>query len=87
MTNKATWNKRDKVWSSATSLFEWRFRNRRRRCCLSPQKTWIEQHQKLNLKKILQVHFCEHNITFIDFIPKIGTLSLPVKNAVNANRR
>lgn len=38
-------------------------------------------------KKVLQVHFREHNITFIDFIPKIGTLSLPVKNAVNANRR
>ena len=27
--------KRDKVWSSATSLFKWRFRSRRRRCCLS----------------------------------------------------
>ena len=24
-----------KVWSSATSLFKWRFRSRRRRCCLS----------------------------------------------------
>ena len=29
------WNKRDKVWSSANSLFKWRFRNRRRYCCLS----------------------------------------------------
>ena len=29
------WNKRDKVWSSANSLFKWRFRNRRRRCCVS----------------------------------------------------
>ena len=24
----------DKVWGSANSLFKWRFRNRRRRCCL-----------------------------------------------------
>ena len=35
------WNKRDKVWGSANSLFKWRFRrrsrrrSRRRRCCLS----------------------------------------------------
>ena len=29
------WDKRDKVWSSANSLFKWRFRNRRRHCCLS----------------------------------------------------
>ena len=32
--NWTRWNKRDKVWSSATSLFKWRFRSRRRRCCL-----------------------------------------------------
>ena len=32
--NWTRWNKRDKVWSSATSLVEWRFRNRSRcRCC------------------------------------------------------
>ena len=29
------WNKRDKVWGSANSLFRGRFRSRRRRCCLS----------------------------------------------------
>ena len=31
------WNKRDKVWGSASSLFKWRFlrRRRHRRCCLS----------------------------------------------------
>ena len=29
------WNKRDKVWSNATLLFKWRFRSRRRQCCLS----------------------------------------------------
>ena len=28
-------NKRDKVWSNATLLFKWRFRSRRRQCCLS----------------------------------------------------
>ena len=31
-------NKRDKVWRSATSLFTWRFRSRRHRCCLSSLK-------------------------------------------------
>ena len=35
LTNWARWNKRDKVWSCATSLFKWRFSNRRRHCCLS----------------------------------------------------
>ena len=33
------WNKRDKVWSSVTSLFTWGFRSRRRRCCLS-SRSW-----------------------------------------------
>ena len=33
LTNLTGWNKRDKVWSSANSLFKWRFRCRRRRCC------------------------------------------------------
>ena len=35
MTNETRWNKRDKVWGSANSLFKWRFRSRRRRLCLS----------------------------------------------------
>ena len=35
LTNWTRWNKRDKVWSSATSLLKWRFRSRRRPCCLS----------------------------------------------------
>ena len=35
LTNWMRWNKRDRVWSSATSLTKpWRFRSRRRRCCL-----------------------------------------------------
>ena len=41
LTNWTRWNKRDKVWSSATSLFKWRFRSRRRRCCL----TFLVLHQ------------------------------------------
>ena len=37
LTKWTRWDKRDQVWSSATSIFEWRFRSRsrRRRCCLS----------------------------------------------------
>ena len=34
-TNWTTYNKHDKAWSSAYSLFNWRFRNRRRPCYLS----------------------------------------------------
>ena len=37
LTNWKRWAKGDKVWSSAASLFEWRFRSRRRSCCLSSQ--------------------------------------------------
>ena len=33
LTNWTSWNKRDKLWSSANSLFKWRFGSRR--CCLS----------------------------------------------------
>ena len=39
LTNWTTWNKRDKVWGSATSIFKCLFRSRRRRCCLSSLKT------------------------------------------------
>ena len=36
LTNSMSWNKRDKVWGRANSLFKWRFCNRHwRRCCLS----------------------------------------------------
>ena len=44
LTNWTSWNKRDKVWSSANSLrerrkssllFKWRFRGRRHGCCLT----------------------------------------------------
>ena len=35
LTNWTRWNKHDKVWSRATSLFQCHFRGRRRRCCLS----------------------------------------------------
>ena len=33
LTNRTRKNKRDKVWSSVTSFFKWRFRSRRHRCC------------------------------------------------------
>ena len=33
--NWTRWDKRDKVWSSATSPFKWRFRSRRRHCLSS----------------------------------------------------
>ena len=35
LTNYTRWKKGDKVWDNANSLFKWRFRSRRRRCCLS----------------------------------------------------
>ena len=35
LTNWTRWNKRERVWSSVTSLFKWRFCNRRPRCCLN----------------------------------------------------
>ena len=35
LTNWTSWNNHNKVWSSATSLFKWRFGSRRRRCWLS----------------------------------------------------
>ena len=38
LTNWTRWNKRDEVWNSATSLCKWRFRSRRRPCCLS---SWL----------------------------------------------
>ena len=33
--NWTRWTKRETVWSRATVLFQWRFRGRRRPCCLS----------------------------------------------------
>ena len=45
-TNWARWNKRDKVWRSATSLFKWRSRSRRCCCCLNSLTTSIDFKQK-----------------------------------------
>ena len=39
LTNWTTSNRRNYVWSSANTLFNWRFRNRRRRCCFSSLMT------------------------------------------------
>ena len=33
LSNLTRWNKRDKIWSGANSLFKWRFCSRRRRRC------------------------------------------------------
>ena len=35
LTKQMRWNKRDKVWTGTTSLFNWCFCSRRHRCCLS----------------------------------------------------
>ena len=54
LTNWTRWNKRDKVWSSANSLVhKWRFRSRRRRCCLS---SLITTTQRLRFRKFLFPH-------------------------------
>ena len=42
LTNWARWIKRDKVWSSATSLFKRRSRSRRCRCCSRSLFTWYK---------------------------------------------
>ena len=39
--NWTRWTKRETVWSRATVLFQWRFRGRRRPCCLS-SLSWNE---------------------------------------------
>ena len=42
LTNWTRWNKRDKVWSSATLIVKWRFRSRRHpRCSLSSPLRWM----------------------------------------------
>jgi len=48
LTNWTTWNYRGKVWSNLTSLFEWRFRSRRCRCCSRsvPQNSSEKTHSK-----------------------------------------
>ena len=39
LTNWTSWKKRDKVWSSANSLYKWRFRSSRHVCCSSSLAT------------------------------------------------
>ena len=48
------WNKRDKVWSRANSLFKRRFRSNRRRCCLSSlisAKVRMYSHKTAKVRK------------------------------------
>ena len=75
-TNWRRWNKRDKVLSSATSLFEWRFRSRCRRCCLSSQKT--EEMPCLGSRSSLtfSIHtwsHCIQQIYQLNWIPRYVT--------------
>ena len=53
LTNWTRWNKRDKVKSSATSLLEWRFRIRRRRCCLSSLLPHLSGVPHLHVNRLL----------------------------------
>ena len=61
LTNWTRWNKRDWVWRSANTLLNWRFRSRRRRCCLSSlitqgvnsQGVWEER-----IVPLFQPEFC-----------------------------
>ena len=49
LTNWTSWNKRDNVWSSANSLYKWRFRSNRHLCCLSSLATvWPATVQNWN---------------------------------------
>ena len=47
LTNSTRWSKRDKVWSSVNSPFNWRFWSRSCRCCLN--SVMIQSAQGLNL--------------------------------------
>ena len=64
LTNWTRRNNRDKVWSSTTSLFKWRFRSRWRLCCLNCQffHTLMSFHRKkgfvLSLLYYLYVFYC-----------------------------
>ena len=48
--NKTRWNKRNKVWTSANSLFKWRFRSRRRRRLIGTLRN-CDGDGKENVKK------------------------------------
>ena len=62
LTNWTRWNKRDNVWRSSNSHFEWRFRSRRHRCCLSSlMSAW---HHHLPLTKMASIY-----VTFIWMSP------------------
>ena len=70
------WNKRDKVWSSANSLFKWRFRCRRRRCCLSA----LLYVPRLSLNWY-ELFFWPHNTPLLLQLKDLDTFQQPkVKN-------
>ena len=51
LTNWTRWNKRDKVSSCATSVFKWRFRSRRRWCCVSSLLWLLELNTFARMKE------------------------------------
>ena len=64
LTNWTRWNKCDKVWSSATSLFKWRFRSRRRRGCLSSimlvcRRVCLPGHKRLQKQHTVKKAFLQ----------------------------
>ena len=62
--NWTSWNKCDKVWSSANLLFKWRFRTCRRRCCLS---SLLWSMRSLLYKEIALCRY--HNVSKVSLEP------------------
>ena len=65
LTNWMSWNKRDKVWGRANSLFKCRFGNRRwRRCSLSSLKSYLSFPPTFNCNNKSMCH-CRSISTYI----------------------
>ena len=65
LTNWMSWNKRDKVWGRANSLFKCRFGNRRRRrCCLSSLISYLSFLPTFNCNNKSMCH-CRSISTYI----------------------
>ena len=57
LTNWTSWNKRDKVWSSANSLFKWCFCSSRHGCCSS---SFLYEHQRYYLSTSATIRSSSH---------------------------
>ena len=71
LTNSTRWSKRDKVWSSVNSPFNWRFWSRSCRCCLN--SVMIQSAQGLNLSLPFRCH-----LVFPSSPNRLGSRSLKV---------